>query len=182
MPTVDQPPRNTDPDAPTEHAGAGFLVGVGPGLVAGLLMLVVLCILALARDQALLEPAFVIASVFMGPQALAGGVGPAVVGLGLHFAISAALGGLFAMLVGRTTRRRQLGLGMAYGVVIWLAVHLAFLPLAAPHLGVTFGTVWPFFFGHLSYGLMLGASVPTTKGIDAPRRAYVDPLRREVRP
>ncbi len=182
MNDLEQPPVNVDPDAPVQHAGAGFRVGLGPGLVAGLVMLIVLGILALARDQPFLEPADVIASVFQGPRALSGSAEAAALGVVVHFATSAILGGLFAVVVGRTTRKRQLGLGLAYGVAIWLVVQFAFLPLAAPWVATTFGTVWPFFLGHLAFGVMLGASVPTTKGIDAPHRAFVDPLRREVRP
>lgn len=182
MATVRTGPGLVDPLAPEEHAGQPARLGLGPGLVAGATMLVILSILSLARGRPLFEPVDLIASTVLGPAARAGGPVATLVGLAVHFGLSAALGALFVRLVGRTTRRRQLGLGLGYGLGLWGAVQFVLLPLLVPAVATHLGVVGPFLLGHVGYGLMHGASVPAVRDIDAPARPYIDPLRREVRP
>jgi uncharacterized membrane protein YagU involved in acid resistance len=111
-----------------------------------------------------------------------GGAGSIVLGVFLHFLMAALLGMLFTTIFGRTTMRRTLGFGLFYSLFIWLVVQFVLMPLLNPFAATQLGTVWPFFLGHLAYGLILAASVPTVKDIDAPERGYIDPLRREIRP
>ena len=171
-----------DPMAPEQHAGLPARLGIGPGLIGGAVMLVMLVILSLARGEGLLWPLKLIATTFMGPEAMEGGFGMAVLGGLAHFAVSVLLGMVFAKVVGRTTRRRALLMGLLYSVAIWAFVQFIVLPIANPFLATQLGTVWTFFAGHLGYGLMLASTRPTIADIDAPPRPYIDPLRREVRP
>lgn len=170
-----------DPIAPEEHRGGRWLTGVGPGLLAGTVMAVILFILAVAGGETAYHPAQVVASVVLGRGAIHGGAGPIVLGLAIHFILSGVLGALFTAIFGRTTMRRMLGFGLFYGIFLWAIAQFLLLPLVSP-FAVQLGTVGSFFLAHLAYGLMLAACVPTVKDIDAPVRAYIDPLRREVSP
>ena len=183
MATVDSR-RGTDfdPMAPEQHAGLPARLGIGPGLLGGVMMLVILVVLSLARGEGILWPLKLIATTFMGADAMAGGIGMAVLGLIAHFVVSALLGMAFVKVVGRTTRRRALLMGMVFAVGVWAIGQFIVLPIANPYLATQLGTVWPFFLGHLGYGLLLASTVPTIADIDAPPRPYIDPLRREVRP
>lgn len=171
-----------DPIAPEVHRGLPARYGAGPGLLAGAVMYVMLGILSLAQGRGLAHPLKVVASTFLGSKAMHGGTGTIVIGALVHFSMSVLLGMLFAMLLGRTTRRRALGLGLVYSIVLWLGAQFVILPIVNPLMATAFGTVWPFFLGHLGYGAMLASALPTVYDVDGPRRRYVDPLRREVRP
>lgn len=171
-----------DPLAPEVHQGLPAWFGIGPGLVAGAVMLVVVVILALARGEGLLWTPKLVATTFLGPTAMAGGFGTALFGLLAHFAMSVLLAMAFVRVVGRTTRRRAMFAGMLYGIAIWAGSQFLVLPWASPYLALEFGTVWPFFLGHFSYGLIVASTIPTVADIDARPQAYIDPLEREVHP
>lgn len=183
MATVDTRPGITlDPHAPVSHAGMSPLTGLGPGLLAGALMLVVLLILSAGRGAGLGAPLYIFASTVMGPRAMDGGAGPVVLGLAIHFFVAAVLGMAYVAIVGRTTMRRMLGVGVLYGMFVWALVQFVVLPIVNPFAAVQLGTVWPFFLGHVAYGLMLASLLPTVRDIDAPPRSYIDPQHREVHP
>ena len=145
-----------------------FRIGLGPGLVAGVTMFFMLAIVAVASGAAPWQPMRVVASPFLGMKALEGGAGPVVLGLSVHLVLSALLGGLFTRVVGRMRRRRQLGIGLFYALALWLVAQFVVFPMLVPPVAAQIGTLWSFFLGHLGYGLMLGASVPSFDDIDAP--------------
>lgn len=145
-----------------------FAQGVRPGIVAGLLMALVLMILSFGQGRSPVHPLATIAAVATN-RWLVAGPWAALVGLGVHLFVSAVLGGLFARVVGRTGRVRQLGLGFFYGVYVWAAVQFIVLPVVAPWAAAGIGTMASFFLGHLSYGLMLSVLIPTRVDIDEPR-------------
>jgi hypothetical protein len=171
-----------DRAAPVIHQGGRFITGLGPGLYGGLIMAITLCVLAIARAESVYRPFWVVASMFLGPKAMKGGPGPTAVGLIVHFVMSGVLGMLFTRIFGRTTMRRLLAFGFFYGIVLWLVAQFVLIPLLNPAIAARLGTVWPFFLGHLAYGLSLASAVPTVKDIDAPEHAFIDPAHREVRP
>lgn len=171
-----------DRAAPVIHEGGLFLTGLGPGLYGGLIMAVTLGILALARAESVFRPFWVFASLMLGPRAMRGGAGPTIAGLLIHFAMSGVLGMIFTRVFGRTTMRRLLAFGLLYGILLWLVAQFVLIPLLNPAIAARLGTVWPFFLGHLAYGLSLASAVPTVKDIDAPEHAFIDPAHREVRP
>jgi len=183
MATIDSRTNPTfDPIAPEEHERGRPQTGIGPGLLAGVVMAAILCFLAAMRQQPFVEPFWVISSFLLGQDAMQGGAGPTILGIVIHFVMSAVLGGVFTVIFGRTTMRRMLGFGLFYGVFLWAVAQFIILPLLNPFVATRMGTVWTFFLAHLAYGLMLAACSPTVKDIDAPERGYIDPLRREVRP
>lgn len=142
-----------------------FSDGLLPGVEAGAVMLLELVILALGAGRPFFDSVEVIGAIATGGP-LRDDPGAALFGLVVHFGVSALLGGLFARVVGATGRVRQLGLGLAYGVYVWLVVQLVVLPLLAPSLAARLGTFASFLVGHLAYGLMLGATVPSRADID----------------
>jgi hypothetical protein len=171
-----------DRAAPVIHQGGRFTTGLGPGLYGGLMMAFTLGVLALARAEPVFRPFWVVASMFIGPRAMEGGVGPTIFGLVIHFAMSGILGMIFTRIFGRTTMRRMLAFGFFYGIVLWLIAQAVLIPLLNPAIAARLGTIWPFFLGHLAYGLALASAVPTVRDIDAPDHAFIDPAHREVRP
>src|SRR4051812_9052846 len=108
-----------DTAAPVEHRGGSFMTGVLPGLYAGLVMALMICILTGARGAPILQPAWLVASFVLGPRAMEGGGLSTLLGLVIHFAMSGFLGGLFVRIFGRSTMRRLLAFGMFYGLFPW---------------------------------------------------------------
>jgi hypothetical protein len=167
--------RSFDPAAPVEHRGGAFLTGVFPGLYAGLVMALMICILAGARGVPLLEPFWVVASLALGgARAMAGGGLSTFLGLVIHFAMSAFLGGLFSRIFGRSTMRRLLAFGFLYAMFLWGIAQFLLLPILNAQAATQLGTVWPFFVGHLGYGFALASAMPSAKDIDAPAEEYRD--------
>ena len=171
-----------DPMAPEEHEWGRAATGFGPGLIAGAVMAFMVAFIALAQGRSIWFPFRLIASTLLGPDAMTAGNSVVVLGVFLHFLMAALLGMLFTAIFGRSTMRRMLGFGLVYSLIIWLVVQFVLMPFLNPFAAAQLGVVWPFFLGHVGYGLMLAACVPTVKDIDAPERSYIDPLRREVRP
>lgn len=170
-----------DPLAPIEHVPGNWRTGLGPGLVGGTMMLVVLLVLSFARigyGVRLGEPLRLIASVVLGESAIHGGAGPVVLGLVIHFVVSGLLGMLFSRVVGRTTMPRTLGLGLLFGIAIWAVSQFFLLPLVNPVMALRMGTVWPFFLAHLGFGLGTASCMPVVKDIDAPPPRVPIPGRR----
>jgi hypothetical protein len=150
-----------------------FSAGLLPGLQAGALMLWMLMSLAFGRQRSPVEPLVQIAA-FAHRGALSATLPAAMLGLALHFGTAMLLGGLFARVVGRTGRVRQLGLGLAYGLYAWGLVQFLVLPLLHPPDVWRIGTVATFLVGHLAYGLMLGATVPCSVDIDDEQAVRAD--------
>ncbi|MFM2153664.1 MAG: hypothetical protein RL199_2099 [Pseudomonadota bacterium] len=158
----------TPPVPRPQRAPLPFRVGLVPGLVAAVTMFSMLAIVAVASGASPWQPMRVVALPFLGHGALDGGPGPTVLGLAVHLVVGTLLGGVFTRVVGRMRRRRQLGVGLFYALSLWLVAQYVVLPMLVPPEAVQMGTLWSFFMGHLGYGLMLGASVPSFDDIDAP--------------
>ena len=148
----------------------GFSQGALPGLQAGALMFLVTAIVSLGQRYGALTPLQQLAGVFLRRSGPVSGPFATIAGLLLHLAFSALLGGIFAHAVGRVGRVRQLGTGLAYSILLWGVTQFGILPLLASSLAVQPALMWPLFLGHVAYGLMLGALVPTGGDIDEHRR------------
>lgn len=135
--------------------------GVRAGLFAGVMMAIVHLLFTLARGAPLDEPARLVASTILGTSAMRGAVAP-FVGVLLHFVVSAALGAIFARLVGLTSRSRAMGIALVYSLAVWALAQFIVLPWVNPLMSGRFGVVWPFFLAHLAYGLFLGSAVPVS--------------------
>ena len=165
--------RSFNPDAPIIHLGGRFITGLVPGLYAGLVMAIVVCILAAAQGVPIFAPFRIVASFGMGSAAIKGGSVATAAGIAIHFVTAGLLGMVFTRIFGTTTMRRLLAFGFFYSMVLWLFVQFVFLPMLNPAVATQLGTVWPFFLGHLAYGLTLASALPTTKDIDIPEQNSV---------
>lgn len=134
--------------------------GLGPGLSAGAFMLAVLLIATLYRGAPLTEPLRLIASTIIGARAMDGGAGSVLLGALLHFGVASLLGMLFTRFVGLTNRSRAIAIALLFALAVWALAQFILLPIVNPLFSLRFGVVWPFFLGHLAYGLFLGATVP----------------------
>jgi hypothetical protein len=108
------------------------------GLLAGTLDITAAHIkyFALGRTNPLGILLFV-ASGLLGKDALAGGIGTALVGLGIHYCIATTWAAVYFVLASRIEllQKNVLASGMVYGCVVWCAMNLLVLPLtSAPAL------------------------------------------------
>ncbi len=146
--------------------GHRWRAGLGPGLAAGAAMALVLVILSLGRSEGAFVHFELLAALLRRPSERPVGIGAVVGGHLLHFGLSAGAGILFTRLFGRTTRVRALGEGLLWGAALWGATELFFLPVLNPAMAMRPGMLWPWLLGYLTYGAMLGATVPVTFEID----------------
>jgi hypothetical protein len=173
--------RSFDPAAPVEHVPGRYVTGLLPGLYAGAMMALCVLILTAARGAPIGQPFRLVASVLMGSRAMTGGSGAVVFGVVLHFITSAVLGMIFTRVFGPMTMRRLLGCGLAYSIFLWMIAQFLLLPWANPLFAEKLGTVWPFFVGHLAYGVSLASTVPSVHDIDAvPEPDVTTRVRRRV--
>ncbi len=147
------------PDFTRRDLLAGALAGIGGGLAMGLLAMAV-AFFTPWGDRSIWLPINQIASTVMG----AGVLGPqfnfpaALVGLLIHFAVSAVLGIVFALIYHRLLRLpRQVGLpvvvGAVYGLGVWVLASVL-LPVIAP--AMAFAARPGFIAGQLVFGITTG--------------------------
>ena len=150
---------------PAKSRSLRFHQGLLPGVEAGAVMLLVMSVVAMASGGAPLEPLLRLVGAAPRDPPLF----KALSGLVVHMSVSALLGGIFAHAVGRVGRVRQLGLGLAYAAVLWIVQLTAVSIATSSGAAGAPGRAGVLFLGHLAYGLMLGAGVPTGGDIDEHR-------------
>jgi hypothetical protein len=156
-----QTPEPTSPEtAVTTDVSTGWLGAVGAGLAAGV---------AMAAVMAIWAPAALSTAI----PSLYGSEG-ALVGVTAHLAHSAIFGVLFAAIVRYANLGRYVdgivpstGLGLAYGIVLWVLAASFLMPAWMSALGMA-ATVPTFDLtslgAHAVYGAILGALYPYLKG------------------
>ena len=117
-------------------------------LVAGTLDIISACIYTILPGHSPIAMLKILGSAVLGDSAMHGGVGAAIVGLLLHFAIMAVMAAVFILAAQRVAilKTRWLIAGIAYGVVLWAVMNLIVVPLrfGPPHFTVH-GLVEQFF-------------------------------------
>jgi uncharacterized membrane protein YagU involved in acid resistance len=110
------------------------------GLVAGLLDLLFALTFAGTNGVGPVRLLQVIASGWLGEAAFTGGPGAAALGLASHFALALLWAALFFVAAKRwrALAVHPLAAGLAFGVVVFLAMRLVVLPLSAYPRPVTF--------------------------------------------
>ena len=100
-------------------------------LVAGTLDILSACVYTLIAGRAPINMLKGLASAILGNDAVKGGIGVALVGLLLHFAIMAVMVAFFVIAANRlpVLKARWLLAGIAYGVGLWAVMNLIVLPL-----------------------------------------------------
>lgn len=131
--------------------------GIAAGTVAGVLMIAFETAVAVLQGASPLRTLYAIAATFYGPDALVGGVTIAVWGGLLHLAVAAALGCVFAWIVGPYPHGADaLGWGIAYGLGVMFLMTYLVLPWANPTLFLRvpqMTAAWVL--GHIVFGVCL---------------------------
>jgi hypothetical protein len=109
-----------------------------------------------------------VASTLLGPEAIDGGVGPAVIGVLMHFGVAFGWSLVFLLLVKRSERLRRLlaspfgplKAAAWFGPLVWLVMSLAVIPLLL-HRPPTFSVRWWVqLIGHIPFvGLPIAAAL-----------------------
>jgi len=113
------------------QAKSALLGGVIAGAAAGLALLPYAAITTLIRGQDLLGTLKLAGAWLLGERAMRPGFDfiALYVGLGTHFAVSIAWGAAFALLFYGLSRALTFVAGLAWGVVVWLAMFYLVLPV-----------------------------------------------------
>jgi uncharacterized membrane protein YagU involved in acid resistance len=100
-------------------------------LVAGTLDILSACVYTLIAGRAPITMLKELASAILGNEAVKGGIGVALVGLLLHFAIMAVMVAFFVIAASRLSvlKTHWLLAGIAYGIGLWAVMNLIVLPL-----------------------------------------------------
>ena len=117
-------------------------------LVAGTLDILSACVYTLIAGHAPINMLKGLASAILGNEAVKGGVGVALVGLLLHFAIMAVMAAVFVLVADRlpVLKARWVLAGIAYGIGLWAVMNLIVLPLRfGPHPFKLLGLAEQFF-------------------------------------
>lgn len=109
---------------------AAILAG---GLLGGALDLAYALTFSASRGVAPARVLRFIAAGLLGPSALQGGTGTAVLGLVVHFAIACVMAAVFTLIAVRLPAlvRRPFLWGPLYGLGLWLVMRFLVLPLTA---------------------------------------------------
>jgi hypothetical protein len=131
--------------------------GVAAGFIAGLVLSGLLIISMLIQDM---DPWMAIkgtSAPFLGERALQPGFDAFSVALGavLHLAISMLWGLGFGILFYGLSRGGTLVAGAVWGIVVWLVMYYAVLPLAGLSEMVAETPVWRAVVAHVFFGLLL---------------------------
>jgi len=110
--------------------------GLWAGLIAGAVYLVVLLVLLLAQGVSPLGTMRMTAAIVLGsgvlPPPPSFGMGIAAAALLVHFALSLVYGVLLALIIQRLERMPALGVGVAFGLAMWLLDYYLIAPGAFP--------------------------------------------------
>jgi uncharacterized membrane protein YagU involved in acid resistance len=100
-------------------------------LVAGTLDILSACVYTLIAGRSPIDMLKGLASAILGDGAVKGGIGVALVGLLLHFAIMAVMVAFFVLAAARLPilKSRWLIAGAVYGIGLWAVMSLIVLPL-----------------------------------------------------
>jgi hypothetical protein len=127
--------------APARAAQTIFL----SGLVAGTLDITWAIVQTLIAGRSPMAMLRFIAGGLLGADALKGGVGTSMLGLGLHFVIAFGAAAVFYTLSRKISFlvQRPVLAGLLYGVVVWLVMNLVVLPLSSWHITLLPQKNWP---------------------------------------
>jgi uncharacterized membrane protein YagU involved in acid resistance len=100
-------------------------------LVAGTLDILSACVYTLIAGRSPIDMLKGLASAILGDGAIKGGIGVALVGLLLHFAIMTVMVAFFVLAAARLPilKSRWLIAGAVYGIGLWAVMSLVVLPL-----------------------------------------------------
>lgn len=131
-----------------------------PGLVAGLAAGVLLIFTSMLAGQEPTRHLRGVSWLVMGNSALLPDAAPVWLGFLLMAVVGALLASLYLMVVRLSTRGRAVGLGLLYGLGLWLFSYQLLLPLLAPGFAAQI-PAWAWMAAMFLYGAVLGILIPT---------------------
>jgi hypothetical protein len=102
-----------------ESARIGYVWGAIAGVCGGVAMAFVMSLLSIAVGQGPWQLPKRLAGIAIGPNAKHGGLSVIVLGLTMHFVLSAGFGVLFAVVVDKLTHEFWMT-GLAYALTLWV--------------------------------------------------------------
>ena len=164
-------------------ASAGAIAGLISGAAMGLLAM----IYSASIGEGFTFPLKEIAATFLGVEAIIGGAGTIILGALIHFAVSAAWGAIFGMVLprDRDTLRTAAddtaayGWGLAFGVGVWLVMTFIALPVFNQVMSdrvALYSGMW--FINHLLFGVVLGTTPAIARRMGVTREVYYESTRR----
>ena len=155
----------------TEANPVDYVAGVLAGLLGAAEILGVMGLTYRRRRRDALAFPRQLSALVLGEDAARrrNGVGPAVVGLGLHLPAHMAAGALFALLVSRVVVLSRALMGPAYGLAVWGLVWGLLFPRLRPRAAPSGADLWILAAAHAVFGFILG-SIPMRWTAGAARR------------
>lgn len=145
-------------------AGSPRLRGLGGGMFAGFVGGAVLAMYMMAMNLIKGQDIWIGAKLagwpFLGDAAMAPGfsLGPVLVGLLSHFAVSLVWGALFGLLCIGRSRGATLALGALWGIVVWLGMFYVLLPFIGAGQMTLMMPVGAAIFEHVLFGLAVAVA------------------------
>lgn len=132
--------------------------GIVAGLIGGVVLAVFMMIVGAARGQDLWIGMKMAAYPFLGDRVMTPGfdVGPVLLGVISHFAVSIVWGVFFAVLVFGRSRTATVWLGTLWGFVVWIGMFYVVLPIVGAGAVARGAPVGLAIVEHVLFGLAVG--------------------------
>jgi uncharacterized membrane protein YagU involved in acid resistance len=138
--------------------GRRFAAGIADGLFSAILMMGFMMAYSSVTGAGMTMPLKALGALVYGVEALVAGSMAMLAGAGIQLGFSIVLGILFALCTSRRTSIvAALFVGIAVGIVIWVAMELVVLPNMNPTMAARVALMpMAYFVAHLLYGIGLG--------------------------
>jgi uncharacterized membrane protein YagU involved in acid resistance len=138
--------------------GRRLAAGIADGLFSAILMMGFMMAYSSVTGAGMTMPLKALGALVYGVEALVAGSMAMLAGAGIQLGFSIVLGILFGLCTSRRTSIvAALFLGMAVGIVIWVAMELVVLPNMNPTMAARVALMpLAYFVAHLLYGIGLG--------------------------
>jgi hypothetical protein len=151
----------------------GAMGGIIAGLIAGAVLAAFLMLMNAMNGQDIWLAAKGAGAPFIGERAAQPGfaVGPVLIGILSHFAVSAGWGLLFGLICHGLSKGFTVPMGALWGIVVWLAMHYAVLPIVGLGEMARSTPIAMAIISHLVFGVTLGvAFLPFQREKHVPER------------
>ncbi len=154
--------------------GRRLVAGIADGILSAILMMGFMMAYASVTGAGITMPLKALGALVYGVEALVAGSMAMLAGAGIQLGFSIVLGILFALCTSRRTSIvGALFVGLAVGIVIWVAMELAVLPYMNPTMAARVALMpMAYFVAHLLFGLGLGMTPVFVRAFSRKRHDY----------
>jgi uncharacterized membrane protein YagU involved in acid resistance len=138
--------------------GSRLVAGIAAGILSAILMMGFMMAYSSATGAGVTMPLKALGALVYGVEALVAGSMAMLAGAGIQLGFSIVLGILFALCTSRRTSIvAEMLVGIAVGIVIWVAMELVVLPYMNPTMAARIALMpLAYFIAHLLFGIGLG--------------------------